>query len=73
MEEDEISQDIIWSILKRKDEKFGILKKLRCIARVLDLDEETVLSEAVKDESGRYLDHPNRDLIHTALMERAQN
>ena len=69
LEEDEICQDIIWSILKRKDIKFGILKKLKCIIRILDLDEKEVLNEAVVDEEGRYLDAPNREIIHSALIE----
>ena len=69
VESDEIDQDIVWSLLKRQDKKFGILKKLKCMARALGLDENQVLNEAVVDESGRYLDAPNRDLIHQALMD----
>jgi len=68
LEGDEVDQDIVWSLLKRQDKKFGILKKLKCMARALDLDEEKVLNEAITDEGGRYLDHPNRDMIHEALM-----
>ena len=66
---DEIDQDLIWSLLKRKDEKFGILKKLKAMARALDIPEEDVLEEAFKDDQGRYLDSPNRDAIHKALLD----
>lgn len=66
---DEVDQDIVWSLLKRKDQKFGILKKLKCMARALDIDESEVLAEAFTDEQGRYLDAPNRDAIHQSLMD----
>lgn len=66
----DVALDCIWSILKRQDKKFGILKKLKCIAYILDLDEDLVLDEAIVDEGGRFLDHPNRDMIHQALMAR---
>jgi len=66
---DEIDQDLVWSLLKRKDEKFGILKKLKAMARALDIPEEEVLEEAFKDDQGRYLDGPNRDAIHNALID----
>jgi hypothetical protein len=65
---DEVEADLTWTVLKRKDEKFGIKRKLVCLARVYNLDVEKVLSEAEQDETGRILDTPNRVEVHEALM-----
>lgn len=64
----DVEADAIWAILKYKN--IGILRKVMCICRVLDIDTEDVLNALPKDENGRYLDKPTRKLIHDALIVR---
>lgn len=66
--EDDNELEIAWSILRRKDQNCGILKKLKMLAFLMDVDEAAVIEGAEKDESGRILDKPNRDAIAAALQ-----
>lgn len=66
--EDDNELEIAWSVLRRKDQKCGILKKLKMLAYLMDVDEAAVIEGAEKDESGRILDKPNRDAIAAALQ-----
>jgi hypothetical protein len=65
-EADEVEVDALFALLKYKS--IGILRKLKCMALVLDIDEETVLNEAPKDKDGRILDHETRHAIHDELI-----
>ena len=65
---DDVTADAIWAILKYKN--IGILRKVMCICKVLNLEVDEVLSTIPKDEKGRYLDKPTRRLIHDALILR---
>lgn len=65
----DVEADAIWAILKYKN--IGILRKVMCICRVLDIDTQDVLQTLPKDENGRYLDKPTRRLIHDALILRS--
>lgn len=69
---DGIERDIAWCILKRKDPKFKIRRKLICLASLFEVNEDEVLDEAAKDEEGWILDFENRDVIHNALIEAAR-
>jgi len=64
----DVEADAIWAILKYKN--IGILRKVMCICKVLNLDHKEVLSSLPKDDNGRYLDKPTRKLIHDALIIR---
>lgn len=63
---DEVEIDACWMIIR--DRKNGILRKLRCLALVLDIEEEIVLQEAPKDENGRILDRETRHAICEVLV-----
>lgn len=63
---DAVQVDASWAILKYKS--IGILRKLKCLAWVLDADEDAVLDEAPKDKDGRILDHETRHAIHDELI-----
>ena len=65
---DDVTADAIWAILKYKN--IGILRKVMCICKVLNLEVDEVLSTIPKDENGRFLDKPTRRLIHDALLIR---
>jgi len=64
----DVEADAIWAILKYKN--IGILRKVMCICRVLNLEPQDVLETLPKDENGRFLDKPTRKLIHDALILR---
>ena len=64
-------QDILWSILKRKD--LSIKKKLECMARVVGVDPEKTLAGAEKNAQDWILDYENRMIIHEALIRAGQN
>lgn len=59
--------DTLWSILKYKE--IGIYRKVKCMASVLGLNFEKVVSDLPKDDSGRILDYKTRHLIHDTLIE----
>ena len=59
--------DTLWSILKYKE--IGIYRKVKCMASVLVLNFEKVVSDLPKDDSGRILDYKTRHLIHDTLIE----
>lgn len=65
---DDVTADALWAILRYKN--IGILRKMKCICKVLGLDHREVLENIPKDEKGRYLDKPTRQMIHDALIER---
>lgn len=64
----DVEADAIWAILRYKN--IGILRKVMCICRVLNLEPQDVLETLPKDENGRFLDKPTRKLIHDALILR---
>lgn len=70
-EADDVEVDTLFAVLKYKS--IGILRKLKCMSLILDIDEETVLNEAFKDKDGRILDHENRHCICDGLISRAQD
>ena len=59
--------DTLWSILKYKE--IGIYRKVKCMASVLGLNFEKVVSDLPKDDSGRILDYKTRHMIHDTLIE----
>ena len=63
---DEVEVDALFALLKYHS--IGILRKLKCMALILDIDEETVLNEAPKDAEGRIFDHQTRHAIHDELI-----
>jgi hypothetical protein len=65
---DDVTADAVWAILRYKN--IGILRKVMCICKVLNLQPENVLRNLPKDENGRYLDKPTRGMIHEALIQR---
>ena len=67
---DEVEIDATWAILKYQ--KIGILRKLKVIALIFNLDEDEVLGEAPKDSNGRILDHITRHQIHDELIKVSQ-
>jgi hypothetical protein len=67
---DEVEVDALFGLLKYSE--IGIMRKLKCMALVLDLDEDQVLEEAPKDANGRILDHETRHAIHEVLLKQSQ-
>jgi len=65
---DDVTADAVWAILRYKN--IGILRKVMCICKVLNIKPEDVLNKLPKDENGRYLDKPTRGMIHEALIQR---
>jgi hypothetical protein len=63
--------DGLWAILKYRD--IGILRKLKSMSRLLDIDSNEVFCEAEKDEDGRVLDKQTRKAIHDILLEASKN
>ena len=59
--------DTLWSILKYKE--IGIYRKVKCMASVLGLNFEKVVTDLPKDDSGRILDYKTRHMIHDTLIE----
>lgn len=66
----EVEIDTLFAILKYKG--LGVMRKLKCFALVLDLEEEMVLKEAPKDENGRILDRECRHSICDELIKVSQ-
>lgn len=58
--------DGMWAILKYRD--IGVLRKLKAMAALLNLELDEVVEEAPKDKHGRILDKPTRQTIHDALI-----
>ena len=63
---DEVEIDCCWMIIR--DRKNGIFRKLKCLALVLDIEEEIVIQEAPKDANGRILNKDTRHKICEALV-----
>ena len=59
--------DTLWAILKYKE--IGIYRKVKCMASVLGLNFENVVTDLPKDDSGRILDYKTRHMIHDTLIE----
>lgn len=59
--------DGLWAILKYKD--IGIMRKLRSMSALLDIDDNKVIDEAPKDEDNRIIDFKTRNQIHKILLE----
>lgn len=62
-----VQVDTLWSILKYKE--IGILRKVKCMSDVLDLNTHTVINELPTDEDGRVLDYKTRHMIHDVLIK----
>ena len=59
--------DACWAILKYKD--MGILRKVRCISFVLDIDYDTFLKECPSSNEGRIYDQHTRNMIDASLKK----
>jgi hypothetical protein len=59
--------DGLWAILKYKD--IGIMRKLKSMSALLDIDDNKVINEAPKDEEDRIIDFKTRGQIHKTLLE----
>ena len=69
-EADSVEIDCGFSILR--DFKIGIFRKLKGWSLVFDVEEETVIKEAPKDENGRVLDRQTRHETCDALVARSK-
>ena len=63
--------DGLWAILKYRD--IGILRKLRSMAALLNLNPDKVADSAPTDENGRILDKATRSEIHDSLLTASKN
>jgi|TARA_R110002020_G_scaffold147134_2_gene322241 hypothetical protein len=59
--------DGLWAILKYKD--IGIMRKLKSMSALLDIDSNKVIDEAPQDEDNRIIDFKTRNKIHKILLE----
>ena len=59
--------DGLWAILKYK--YIGIMRKLKSMSALLDIDDNKVIDEAPKDEDDRIIDFKTRNQIHKTLLE----
>ncbi len=62
--------DALWAILKYKE--IGILRKVKCMAYVLNVSPDELINQLPQDE-GRLLDKPARTEIHEHLIARSKN
>ena len=62
-----VQVDTLWSILKYKE--IGILRKVKCMSQVLQLNTSSVIDELPRDEEGRLLDYKTRHIIHDVLIK----
>ena len=61
-----VQVDTLWSILKYKE--IGILRKIKCMSEVLQLNTGSVIDELPTDDEGRVLDYKTRHMIHDVLI-----
>lgn len=59
--------DGLWAILKYKD--IGIMRKLKSMSALLDIDDNKVIDEAPKDKDNRIIDFKTRNQIHKTLLQ----
>jgi hypothetical protein len=59
--------DGLWAILKYKN--IGIMRKLKSMSALLDIDSLRVIDEAPQDEEQRIIDYKTRNQIHEILLE----
>jgi hypothetical protein len=59
--------DGLWAILKYKN--IGIMRKLKSMSALLDIDSSKVIDEAPQDEEQRIIDYKTRNQIHEILLE----
>ena len=59
--------DGLWAILKYKN--IGIMRKLKSMSALLDIDSSKVIDEAPQDKESRIIDFKTRDQIHKILLE----
>jgi hypothetical protein len=64
---DPVQVDTLWSILKYKE--IGILRKVKCMSHVLQLNSSLVIEELPCDDEGRVLDYKTRHMIHDTLIK----
>ena len=62
--------DGLWAILKYKD--IGIMRKLKSMSALLDIDDNKVIDEAPQDEHNRIIDFKTRNKIHKTLLENSK-
>ena len=62
--------DGLWAILKYKD--IGIMRKLKSMSALLDIDSNKVIDEAPQDEDNRIIDFKTRNKIHKILLENSK-
>ena len=62
-----VQVDTLWSILKYKE--IGILRKIKCMSEVLQLNMGSVIDELPTDDEGRVLDYKTRHMIHDVLIK----
>ena len=62
-----VQVDTLWSILKYKE--IGILRKVKCMSQVLQIDTSAVIDELPRDDEGRLLDYKTRHIIHDVLIK----
>ena len=59
--------DACWAILKYKE--MGILRKVRCISFVLDIDYDSLVKECPSSDDGRIYDKHTRNMIDARLKK----
>jgi len=63
--------DCLWAILKYKE--IGILRKVKCMAELLNFNLDKACSELPLNETGFIVDYKSRHLIHDILLEKSKN
>ena len=58
--------DCLWAILKYKE--IGILRKIKCMAEVLNFDLDLACKELPINENGFIVDYKSRHMIHDILL-----
>ena len=67
---DESQLDLAFAILKYKE--IGIVRKIKCWAKIFDMDGNELVDSFPKSIDNRVLDKTSRKIVHNYLMERIQ-
>jgi hypothetical protein len=59
--------DTLWSLLRYQN--LGILRKIKCMSSLFNLDSNEVIKEFPMDENQRVFDRKSRHLIHNELIK----
>jgi hypothetical protein len=62
--------DCLWAILKYKE--IGILRKIKCMAEVLNFDLDLACKELPINENGFIVDYKSRHMIHDILLGKSK-